>query len=695
MVGDSYRPGRSQRNERQNVPSVSRVSFGGDSYRPGRTNGQNGQQEDGQRNATEFIFSSGRPGPQFPPPRLNDANRPPTRPRRSNRGRGPHSSQAPTNRSFNPPRGPGQAGRHGGNGIGRRALRPFRALAPHERPLLQADAASTTELVLGVANGSNKFLDIDDLSEGEAEMDLDSDKGASDAQHSSHKKARLEANGRADGDSVPKWSNPDPYTVLPPPDETTGKKRDFVALIRKAKKEAAETKAGSNAVTANDDFISFDDEDLALPPPPPPPPPQGTINDLRPPPPPPPFPPNNHALAGSLNDVAAAGAMPDPRNSKRSAEAAGLPARPQHPGKPGKRKRGEFEGALIHEWLPDPYGTAAPWSHGRDYSHLTMTQWLHNEILDFYDYVKPSTGEKEVRENLIKRVEQCLSRGRPAPYVGHVRCFGSFPAGLYLPTADMDMVYVSHQHDNGGAPMIDFEVHSQVNRTLRNAARKLESHRIATDVVVITRAKVPIIKFRDVTTGIKVDLSFENLSGVKAQQTFSKWKRDYPDMPYMVALVKQFLLMRGLNDVHTGGLGGFSIICLVVSLIQLQPHPSDLGTLFLNFLNFYGNKFDLARKRIQMHPPKHIDKTVIGIDGRQEKPNALSIADPNQPNNNISGGSSKVKEVFRAFSDAHIALQERMDSLQASKLPESILETILGGDYSSYVAHRAHIQQVK
>ncbi|KAF2177050.1 hypothetical protein K469DRAFT_522059, partial [Zopfia rhizophila CBS 207.26] len=68
----------------------------------------------------------------------------------------------------------------------------------------------------------------------------------------------------------------------------------------------------------------------------------------------------------------------------------------------------------------------------------------------------------------------------------------------------------------------------------------------------------------------------------------------------LVLLIKQFLVMRGLNDVCTGGLDRFSIICLAVSFIQTHPSHNNLGTIFLDFLDYYGNKFNLATDRIIM-----------------------------------------------------------------------------------------------
>lgn len=57
---------------------------------------------------------------------------------------------------------------------------------------------------------------------------------------------------------APKWSNPDPYTVLPPPDETQSKRVDVVKLIRKARIAAtAAQPTQEDAVKTNEDFISL------------------------------------------------------------------------------------------------------------------------------------------------------------------------------------------------------------------------------------------------------------------------------------------------------------------------------------------------------------------------------------------------------------------------------------------------------
>lgn len=155
-----------------------------------------------------------------------------------------------------------------GNGNNHRRLHPkheftFRYPRPFgtaERPLLRTKTEITTEVLIGSKPGEEKpamkFASVDDLSDSdEAEMDVSSD-DEDDASHP--RKKRILETGTAAPVSVLKWSNPDPYTVLPPPDESRAKKVDVVKLIRKARIEANQTKpAEEDAVVSNEDFISF------------------------------------------------------------------------------------------------------------------------------------------------------------------------------------------------------------------------------------------------------------------------------------------------------------------------------------------------------------------------------------------------------------------------------------------------------
>lgn len=488
----------------------------------------------------------------------------------------------------------------------------FRPQAAHERALLQT-RNDDTEHFLGVEAKSNKFRDLAELSDDEeADMDVsdgsDKSEGEVPEAQSKSKAIRTQSRVRADGDSVPKWSNPDPYTVLPPPEETTGKRVDFVKLIRKAKNEAAEQNNGVNAVAANDDFISFGDDDDDFHPP------AAALSG-----------PASRAepLQGSLNDVAAAASGPHagPRGN-RAADSANLPVRPPQPSslppRPAftssnasssrKRKHPADYAGMKDVWQRKDHKEPAPWAYREDYERLRdePEKLLHNEIADFYDFVAPSDHDNEVRIDLIRRVQSVIG-GEFQSHRGSIRCFGSFPIGLYLPTADMDLVFVTDSHFQGGPAKL------QAGKSaMFNLAKKLRNNQLAFETLVIPKARVPIIKFKDMATDLPVDISFENMSGVIAQSTLSKWKQQFADhFTNLVALVKQLLEMYGLNDNSTGGLGGLSICCLVASFLQLQELPENLGQTFLRFLDFFGNKFDYARDRIVVDPASIVRKVSV------------------------------------------------------------------------------------
>ncbi len=43
----------------------------------------------------------------------------------------------------------------------------------------------------------------------------------------------------------------------------------------------------------------------------------------------------------------------------------------------------------------------------------------------------------------------------------------------------------------------------------------------------------------------------------------------FPVLPYLVLVLKQFLLQRELNEVFTGGIGSYSLFLMVVSFLQV------------------------------------------------------------------------------------------------------------------------------
>jgi non-canonical poly(A) RNA polymerase PAPD5/7 len=191
-----------------------------------------------------------------------------------------------------------------------------------------------------------------------------------------------------------------------------------------------------------------------------------------------------------------------------------------------------------------------------------------------------------------------------------VHAFGSSASGMYLPVADMDLVVLSGTFARNRVKSF-LERKGQIYAI--SAFLKGLDIAVPGSIETIAHARVPILKFVDKLTGLRVDLSFDNDSGLLANETFQRWKAEYPAMPVIAAIIKQFLLLRGLNEVPSGGLGGFSIICLVVSLLQHipqgeGPYGPNLGSILMDFFDFYGNKFDYTSVGIRMEPPGFFNK---------------------------------------------------------------------------------------
>ena len=241
-----------------------------------------------------------------------------------------------------------------------------------------------------------------------------------------------------------------------------------------------------------------------------------------------------------------------------------------------------------------------------------MVHRLHKEIVDFYYYVKPRDFESTIRTKLVEDLQSKLKRDHTYSKTS-IHTFGSFPAGLYLPTADMDLVCVSDEFMSTGRKLL-----GNRKSDFHKFGAFIQRQRLAIDgsIEIIASARVPLVKYIDKLTGLKVDISFENETGLVANQTFQDWKAQFPAMPILVTLIKHLLAMRGLNEPVNGGIGGFSVTCLVVSLLQNMPQIQSrtmvpehhLGEILMEFLDLYGNQFNTTTTAIQVNPPGYLSK---------------------------------------------------------------------------------------
>ncbi|MCI4393013.1 hypothetical protein PGIGA_G00152620 [Pangasianodon gigas] len=309
--------------------------------------------------------------------------------------------------------------------------------------------------------------------------------------------------------------------------------------------------------------------------------------------------------------------------------------------------------------------TGTPWKR-RNYSGGIVG--LHEEIKDFYEYMSPRPEEERMRLEVVDRIQRVIKDLWPS---ADVQVFGSFSTGLYLPTSDIDLVVFGNWET---LPLW----------TLEEALRK---RNVADEnsIKVLDKATVPIIKLTDAHTEVKVDISFNVHSGVKAANLIKDFKKKFPVLPYLVLVLKQFLLQRELNEVFTGGIGSYSLFLMAVSFLQLHYREdvcspnSNMGVLLIEFFELYGRHFNYLKTGIRIKDGGSYvakDEVLKGmLDGY--RPSMLYIEDPLQPGNDVGRSSYGAMQVKQAFDYAYVVLSHAVSPI-AKHYPNYKSESILG-----------------
>uniref|UniRef100_A0A3B3ZJU1 Terminal nucleotidyltransferase 4A n=1 Tax=Periophthalmus magnuspinnatus TaxID=409849 RepID=A0A3B3ZJU1_9GOBI len=291
---------------------------------------------------------------------------------------------------------------------------------------------------------------------------------------------------------------------------------------------------------------------------------------------------------------------------------------------------------------------------------------LHEEIMDFYNFMSPRPEEAAMRKEVVNRIERIIKELWPT---SDVQIFGSFSTGLYLPT-DIDLVVFGKWE----------------RPPLQELEQALRKHNVAEpfSIKVLDKATVPIIKLTDQETEVKVDISFNVETGVKAASFIKDYVKKYPVLPYLIFVLKQFLLQRDLNEVFTGGISSYSLILMVISFLQLQLHPridarnpnENLGVLLIEFFELYGRHFNYLKTGIRIkNGGAYVAKEeIMKSMTNGSRPSMLCIEDPLLPND-VGRGSYGAMHVKQVFDYAYTVLSHAVSPL-ARSYPNKDSETL-------------------
>ncbi|KAF6197679.1 hypothetical protein GE061_008645 [Apolygus lucorum] len=320
-----------------------------------------------------------------------------------------------------------------------------------------------------------------------------------------------------------------------------------------------------------------------------------------------------------------------------------------------------------HDILIGQYG-GEPWRRADKSYDTRPIMALHQEILEFYEYMSPTPEEHNMRSQVVSNIEQLVLELWPN---AHVEVFGSFRTGLYLPTSDIDLVVIG-----------DWE-----KLPLRTLEETLLNKGVCTkeNIKVLDKATVPIVKLTDKASGVKVDISFNMNNGVRSAELIKEFKAKYPVLGKLVLVLKQFLLQRDLNEVFHGGISSYSLILMTVSFLQLHPRGehslqnANFAVLLIEFFELYGRKFNYMKAAIRIkNGGTYISKQEMQKDMKDgHRPSVLCIEDPLTPGNDIGRGSYGALHVRQAFEYAYISLSQAVNPLNSMVIPTNSF-SILG-----------------
>ena len=307
--------------------------------------------------------------------------------------------------------------------------------------------------------------------------------------------------------------------------------------------------------------------------------------------------------------------------------------------------------------LPRPV-SELPWCT-RAYDHPNFSLRLHEELIDFATFISPTQYEHNQRVALLNRITALVKTIWPKAIV---QPFGSFVTRLYLPNSDIDIVILN---------VIS-------SKALMSLAHALAESGMASSIEVIAQARIPIIKYADAETNIRIDFSFATThtttngsstsssstsSGIKAAEFINNCQNEYPNLRPLILFLKYFLYIRNLHETYTGGIGSYLLQLMILSFLQLHPpHTNDinLGLCLIHFFDLYGRQ--LNYEHIGISVINHQNKNNINLlsSGKyfrkidknwfdENKPYLLSVENPLDIEHDVANNSFNIQKIRRVF----------------------------------------------
>ncbi|XP_026562883.1 terminal uridylyltransferase 4 isoform X2 [Pseudonaja textilis] len=297
------------------------------------------------------------------------------------------------------------------------------------------------------------------------------------------------------------------------------------------------------------------------------------------------------------------------------------------------------------------------------------------EILDLvckrcFDELSPPFSEQQNREQILASLERFIRK----EYNDKARLclFGSSKNGFGFRDSDLDICMTLEGYENAEK--------LNCKEIIESLAKVLKKHPGLRNILPITTAKVPIVKFEHRQSGLEGDISLYNTLAQHNTRMLATYAAIDPRVQYLGYTMKVFAKRCDIGDASRGSLSSYAYILMVLYFLQQREPPvipvlqeifdgqqipqrmvdgwnafffddtdelkkhlpslgkntESLGELWLGLLRFYTEEFDFKEYVISIR-----QKKLLTTFEKQWTSKCIAIEDPFDLNHNLGAGVSR------------------------------------------------------
>ncbi|XP_072275752.1 terminal uridylyltransferase 4 isoform X2 [Pyxicephalus adspersus] len=310
----------------------------------------------------------------------------------------------------------------------------------------------------------------------------------------------------------------------------------------------------------------------------------------------------------------------------------------------------------------------------------TFRSLLDDVCKGCYDELSPSAAEHHNREQILTHLERFIRK----EFISNSRLclFGSSKNGFGFRDSDLDICMTLEGHENAEK--------LNCKEIIEGLAKVLKRHPGLKNILPITTAKVPIVKFEHRDSGVEGDISLYNTLAQHNTRMLATYAAIDPRVKYLGYTVKYFAKRCDIGDASRGSLSSYAYILMVLYFLQQRNPPvipvlqeiydghvmprkmvdgwnafffdntdelrkrfpslgkntETVGELWLGFLRFYTEEFDFKEHVISIR-----QKKLLTTFEKQWTSKCIAIEDPFDLNHNLGAGVSRkmTNFIMKAF----------------------------------------------